>query len=692
MLRSQGLKKISSLIVVAIGLIALLGWTLGSNWFTRTLPGLIAMKANTALCFVLLGLAIYFSQHPNLRVRQVSKLFVGIAVLIASLSLVEIIFRLNLHIDELLVVDTLDPNSTSAPGRMAELSAISFTLLGIAVFWATLKEQWRQILVLVVLAISLSGFMSYAFSSVYGTGLYSFTGMAINTAFSFALLCIGQVGDFSKSGWMSVILSRSQIGANTRTLLFTAIFAPFLLGWIAFAAENAGWIESGFAQLAYSISVMFLLSLVVITNAQKLYDSETVRQTLETDVYEARQQLFALVDYSPLAITIKTAGGVYELVNDHFEELVNKPRAQILGSQAANLFAAHTLDSVMQSDKKVLEAKAAVISEINTEIAGKPRTYLTTNFPLLNPAGDVQSIAGIWTDISEQKALSDALRLANQALRESEERFTKAFHLSPVGVSLTRMADGRFVDLNLAASEIFGIPREEVVGKTSLELGILSPEAREQVTALIREKGLVRNIELPVLNRKLGPRDLLYSVESVNIGNEPCFLTVMVDITERKKAEEQLHKSNVDLERSNKELEQFAYVASHDLQEPLRMVSSYMQLLEGRYRDKLDKDAQEFIDFAVDGAVRMQRLIQDLLAFSRVGTRGSSPELVDSNSALEEALGNLKLRIDETKAEIKAVWLPPVMVDRHQFVLVFQNLSPMRSSLEAKRLQRYAST
>jgi light-regulated signal transduction histidine kinase (bacteriophytochrome) len=112
-------------------------------------------------------------------------------------------------------------------------------------------------------------------------------------------------------------------------------------------------------------------------------------------------------------------------------------------------------------------------------------------------------------------------------------------------------------------------------------------------------------------------------------------------LEDRKRAEDILKKTLLDLERSNQELEQFAYVASHDLQEPLRMVASYTQLLEKRYGDKLDSDAREFIQFAVDGAIRMQRLINDLLVYSRLGTRGKTFEPTDSHEVLGQAIVNL---------------------------------------------------
>ncbi len=142
----------------------------------------------------------------------------------------------------------------------------------------------------------------------------------------------------------------------------------------------------------------------------------------------------------------------------------------------------------------------------------------------------------------------------------------------------------------------------------------------------------------------------------------------------RKRAEEALKKSLEDLKRSNEELEQFAYVASHDLQEPLRMVSSFTQLIERRYKDKLDKDANDFINFAVDGANRMQRLINDLLDYSRVTTRGKKFERIDIGSIVGQVSANLQNKIEESHAIITQDDLPVVEADESQMVRLFQNL------------------
>ncbi len=146
------------------------------------------------------------------------------------------------------------------------------------------------------------------------------------------------------------------------------------------------------------------------------------------------------------------------------------------------------------------------------------------------------------------------------------------------------------------------------------------------------------------------------------------------EIAERKKAEKEREQLLGELSRSNEELQQFAYIASHDLQEPLRMVASYVQLLENRYKGKLDADADDFIGFAVDGAARMQKMINDLLIYSRVGTRGGSFEPADCEAVLEQALVNLRMAVEESGAGVTHDVLPTVTADDSQLVQLFQNL------------------
>jgi light-regulated signal transduction histidine kinase (bacteriophytochrome) len=156
---------------------------------------------------------------------------------------------------------------------------------------------------------------------------------------------------------------------------------------------------------------------------------------------------------------------------------------------------------------------------------------------------------------------------------------------------------------------------------------------------------------------------------------------ILRDLSARKRSEEnlgvlneELKKKSFLLERSNKELEQFAYIASHDLQEPLRMVASFTQLLERKFGNKLDAQGKEYIHYAVDGAVRMQRLIDDLLMFSRVGFKSVSPERVDLNDVCSQLLKDMQLLVDENRAVIQWDRLPVVLAGSMQMKQLFQNL------------------
>jgi PAS domain S-box-containing protein len=164
------------------------------------------------------------------------------------------------------------------------------------------------------------------------------------------------------------------------------------------------------------------------------------------------------------------------------------------------------------------------------------------------------------------------------------------------------------------------------------------------------------------------------TISQVAAGGQTLYTVIMRDITMRKQAEEELKRTAAELARSNAELQQFAYIASHDLQEPLRMVASYTQLLARRYQGKLDADADEFIAYAVDGASRMQALINDLLSYSRVGTRGKPLEPTSFETVFERALANLKVAIEESGALVTHDPLPTAPADASQLTQLFQNL------------------
>jgi PAS domain S-box-containing protein len=238
---------------------------------------------------------------------------------------------------------------------------------------------------------------------------------------------------------------------------------------------------------------------------------------------------------------------------------------------------------------------------------------------------------------------------------------------------------GEIVLLNVQAEKQFGYSRDELVGqqvKNIIPEGfaerLIADGTRSAAEALAQQIGT--GIEL-IARRKDGTEFPIEIMLSPLESAEGVLVTAAIrNITERKKSEEHLVKTVGELKRSNDELQQFAYVSSHDLQEPLRMVTSYTQLLAGRYKGRLDSDADEFIAFAVDGCNRMQGLIKDLLAYSRAGTNGKVLREVSAENALKEALANLRATIDQSSAVVTHDALPAIRTDEMQLTQVFQNL------------------
>ncbi len=198
-----------------------------------------------------------------------------------------------------------------------------------------------------------------------------------------------------------------------------------------------------------------------------------------------------------------------------------------------------------------------------------------------------------------------------------------------------------------------------------------------ETVKVLRREGL--DIPVVVVSGSLGE---LKAVECIKQGAADYVLkdhlprlpeVVRRAIADKKLREDHRH-SQEELARSNRDLEQFAYVASHDLQEPLRMVATYTQLLAERYQGKLDENADKYIHYAVDGALRMQTMIRDLLAFSRVGSHGTDLKLTDCNTVVDAALKNLHVAIHESAAQIVHRHLPSILADGSQLSQVFQNL------------------
>jgi PAS domain S-box-containing protein len=261
--------------------------------------------------------------------------------------------------------------------------------------------------------------------------------------------------------------------------------------------------------------------------------------------------------------------------------------------------------------------------------------------------------------------------------RSPDAPFESLLEVAPDPIVIVDM-HGAIAIVNRQTELTFGYPRQELIGQP---VEVLVPENLRDVHAAERHtyqadphtRPMGVGLELMGRRKDGSTFPVEISLSPLHTESGALVISIIRDITGRKQAEEQLRATAADLERSNRELEQFAYVASHDLQEPLRMVASYTQLLSRRYQGQLDQDADEFIGFAVDGALRMQELINDLLTYSRVGSRSLELQRVDANTVVDRVISNLGGAIEDSGATVTRDELPTLQADATQLEQLFQN-------------------
>ena len=264
---------------------------------------------------------------------------------------------------------------------------------------------------------------------------------------------------------------------------------------------------------------------------------------------------------------------------------------------------------------------------------------------------------------------------AEKALMESEDKFSKAFHSSPVGLVITHLPDGRWVDANDTYLKMLEYTREEVMGHTSSDLKIYPDTGkRAQIFRILKEEGKIRDIELSLRTKTGRIIETLSSVEKLYLQGQEHSLSTNVDITDRKNAEDELRQRTAELEASNKELEAFSYSVSHDLRAPLRSITGFSAVLLEDYGEKLDKEGQQYLRKIQDSGELMGQLMDDLLKLSRVTRSDLRMEKLDLSGMARETISDLEAT--EPKRKVKVTIAPNMTAegDKNLLSLVLQNL------------------
>ncbi len=358
--------------------------------------------------------------------------------------------------------------------------------------------------------------------------------------------------------------------------------------------------------------------------------------------------------------------------NNACEKLYGFDESEVIGKSYLEIIKSeHPETSSRESALKELNETGSWSGELyHFSKAGKRIPVLSSNSLLKDKTGKMIGYLSVVRDISE-------IKNAEKEIKRSQEFLNSVVENVPNMLFIKDARDLKFVGFNKAGEELLGFSRNDLIGKNDYDF-FPKEEAdffTEKDKAVLRGGVLFEIPEEKIHTKNKGIRILeTKKIPLFDEGGRPKYLLgISNDITDRIKMEEQLKEKSVELARSNTELEQFAYVASHDLQEPLRMVNSYVQLLSTRYKDKLDQDANDFIGYAVDGSNRMRNLINSLLAYSRIN-RVKPFEQVNLNKMMTEVLQDLKNRISENKATIKVDELPTVFGDHVLLSQLFTNL------------------
>jgi PAS domain S-box-containing protein len=400
----------------------------------------------------------------------------------------------------------------------------------------------------------------------------------------------------------------------------------------------------------------------------------SVRKAAETHLGQMEGRYRGLLEAAPDAMVVVNQHGEIVLLNLQAEKQFGYRRDELLGQKVSNIVPQGFAERLVADGLR--SAEAALAQQIGTGIELTARRKDGSEFPIeimLSPLGSGEGIlvTAAIRDISVRNA-------ADAHLVQMEGRYRGLLEAAPDAMVVVNQ-QGEIVLLNLQAEKQFGYRRDELLGQKLTNLipegfaeRLIADGLRSAEDALAQQIGT--GVELTAL-RKDGswfPMELMLSPLESDSGT---LVTVAIrNITLRNAATIQMLHTVEELKRSNEDLQQFAYVASHDLQEPLRMVASYVALIARRYKGKLDADADEFISFAVDGAKRMQSLIQDLLAFSRVGSKGVELVATSSEDALNRAIKNLRVAIADSGARVTHEPLPSVLADEIQLTQLFQNL------------------
>ncbi len=708
--------QVAAAAVTSMGCIVLIGWISGIPLLTSFWPGLTSMKFNTAVSFVLAGTALFSATAGSPRHHLLGWICSLAIIAIGAASLSQYLFGWNLSIDELLVPDWPTPIATVYPGRMSFPSAVGFLLVGSALWLSTThrsplptlaKARCIEVLTLLSTFIAAQGLISYLYEVQPIIGVIPFTQMALATAIAFLILGPGILFLHPHRGLIGIITANSAGGATARRLLLAAIAIPLISGWIHIETTQMGLLEIDLATSILVVSNIIIFLVLIAWNARLLHQVDLQRQAAVDALYQANEDLEARVSdrttelreanqslrqsEERLSLAIEGSGlGMVDLDLQTGHGIWSAQYFRLLGYEP-NPSGEATLEMwqerVHPDDLAEVMQMAQQAQENQTRLHLEHRVIRADNGQIAwlrifgryfySPTGQATRFIGVVFDNTTKKQV-----------QEERDRF---FMLSPDMLCIAGL-DGYFKQLNPAWEEVFGYTQAELMAEPFLSFVHPADLPKTQKIAKLHESGV------PAIHFENRYRCKDGSYKWLSWMTAPWVETGLLyavarDITERKQTEQQLiqqaaeinqlnvtleqrvEKRTAQLQAANQELEAFSYTVAHDLRAPLRGMQGFSQALVEDYGDRLDDVAKSYIQRISDSADRMNTLISDLLAYSRLSRESVRLAPVSLVQVMAEAQAQIQSDLRDRSVNLTiAEPLPKVLGYRSILVQILVNL------------------
>ena len=415
---------------------------------------------------------------------------------------------------------------------------------------------------------------------------------------------------------------------------------------------------------------------IVMIMLRDVTDKVAARENLlkaNQKLKERNEFIETIIDSSHELIAVYDTSFTLLSVNKAAEKLMNRPREELIGKTLTEIYP-NAKNTKGEADLlRAFKGEFVQNEPYRSQLTGRYiQNYIT---PLFDENGEIYAALAIAHDVTE-------IKKTEEQLIKSQHLFSTLFSVNPVAMALSQASDGRIIEVNAAWEKLFNLYKVDVIGKTTHELNLTDPgEKLRNAQTMMEAGGHLGGMEMKYNVPGKPPLYVYLSVENIDIDGIPCFITAYFDLSERKKAEEkikkakdQLESKNEELAQSNTELASFSYIASHDLQEPLRKIQTFSNRILEKSKHELSPLTLDYFYRIIAASFRMQNLITALLNYSRMNSADLDFEKVDMNMAVVEVKTNLAELFEESKAVIKSKALPVLEVIPLQFNQLLTNI------------------